>query len=648
MSAIAGLIDFNREPIKSENISNLMGSFEKYPSDAIDVWKKDNVFLGCHAQWITPESIGEVVPYYDYERQLVITADAIIDNREELLNKLRVDNGQRKIMPDSQLILLAYAKWQEETPKHLIGDFAFMIWDERKQKLFGARDFSGARTLYYHFDNNRFAFSTTIVPLFTLPGLIKILNEEWMAEYLAIPNMIEAVDMFSTVYQSIMQIPPSHSITVVDKKVTFSRYSTILVKEKLKFKTNEECEEAFRYVFNEAVIARTRTYGKVGSQLSGGLDSGSVVSFAARALKKQNKKLQTYSYIPEDSFVDWTPNYYIPDERPFIKETVSYVGNIDDQYLNFKGKDPFSDLDEFLEIMEMPYKFFENSFWLKGIYEKAQQQGNKILLGGARGNHSISFGSYQFNMDYYLSLLKRLRWFRLNQELNLYCKNKATGKSVILPQVVKNGFTSLEQIFSKNKFDESLSLINPKLARKFNVNEKIKKYGIDITGSSIQSESEFRRTHFEKLYTWNKSGVANTKLSLKHSLWDRDPTNDIRVIQFCLGIPEEQYANKGLERSLIRRSTINFIPDQVRLNHHSRGVQSADVIFRMLSIWNRFVEELKQLTADPRISEILNIEMIKNILQKFSDQPCPEIIFDEDFRMLTRSLVIYRFIKNHI
>ena len=69
---------------------------------------KNNVFFGCHAQWITPESVGEQLPFYDYERQLAITADAIIDNRKELFEKLQVDHADRKNMTDSELILLSY------------------------------------------------------------------------------------------------------------------------------------------------------------------------------------------------------------------------------------------------------------------------------------------------------------------------------------------------------------------------------------------------------------------------------------------------------------------------------------------------------------------------------------------------------------
>src|SRR5690625_1813098 len=82
MGAIVGIHHFNKEPISDEHIYRLMKSFQKYPSDDIDIWNHTDIFFGCHNQWITPQSIEEQMLYHDYERQLVITADAIIDNSE--------------------------------------------------------------------------------------------------------------------------------------------------------------------------------------------------------------------------------------------------------------------------------------------------------------------------------------------------------------------------------------------------------------------------------------------------------------------------------------------------------------------------------------------------------------------------------------
>lgn len=96
MSAITGILHFNDEPISIEHITRVMNDLQKYPADDVQIWHKNNVFLGCHAQWITPESIGEQLPFYDYERKLSITADAIIDNRDELFGRLQVDYADRK------------------------------------------------------------------------------------------------------------------------------------------------------------------------------------------------------------------------------------------------------------------------------------------------------------------------------------------------------------------------------------------------------------------------------------------------------------------------------------------------------------------------------------------------------------------------
>ena len=140
MSAIVG-IHYKDEKVSEEHYLKMMASLKQYPSDDIQIWQKENVFLGCHSQWITPESVGEKQPYYEYNKGLVITADAIIDNREELFSKMDIDFFDRGKMTDSQLILLAFQKWGEDLPKHLVGDFAFMIWDEQNKCMFGARDF---------------------------------------------------------------------------------------------------------------------------------------------------------------------------------------------------------------------------------------------------------------------------------------------------------------------------------------------------------------------------------------------------------------------------------------------------------------------------------------------------------------------------
>lgn len=642
MSAITGIIHFNNEPVAMEHGTRLMSDLQKYPADDIQIWHKENAFLGCHAQWITPESVGEQLPFYNYEKQLAITADAIIDNRYELFEKLQVDYADRKNMTDSELILLSYEKWGEAAPKYLVGDFAFMIWDEKKQILFGARDFSGSRTLYFYRSENKFAFCTIIKPLFTLPYVEKTLNEQWIAEFLAIPVNFESVDPQLTVYKYIEQVPPSHTVLVKDGKVKFSRYYIPTAGKMLNLKSNEEYEEAFREVYQSAVKARLRTHHEVGAHLSGGLDSGSVVSFAAKDLRAENKKLHTFSYVPVEGFEDWTHKGRIADERPFIQSTVGHVGNIRDYYLELPERSPLSEIDDWLETMEMPYKFFENTFWLSGVYEKASQRDIGVLLSGQRGNWTVSWGPM---LDYQAMLLKKLHWIRFYRELHLYSRNLGVKKARVFEVVRRKAFPFFHQLLSSEEQDVFPIIINPEFAKKMNVFDRLKEQDVDITGTSISTAYDMKREQFEKPYYWSINGTYETKLSLRYALWDRDPTNDLRVIQFCLSVPEEQYVQNGLDRSLIRRATKNFLPDKVRLNQRVRGVQGADGVYRMAPFWNEFIEEVQELSVDPIISEFLNVEVIKKAISKICKEPRPEYAFDLDFRILMRSLIFYRFIK---
>ncbi|WP_404452358.1 lasso peptide isopeptide bond-forming cyclase [Virgibacillus necropolis] len=643
MSAIAGIYNLNKEPISREHSQGMMKALQKYPAEDVQNWHKENIFLGCHAQWITPESIGEQQPYYDYDRQLVITADAIIDNRQDLFDSLQVDQAQRKAIPDSQLILLAYYKWGEESPKYLVGDFAFMIWDERNHRMFGARDFSGCRTLYYSIKQQRFVFCTTIEPLLTLPYIQKQLNEQWLAEFLAISGMFDTVDASITPYQSIEQIPPAHSISVSESKVKLTRYCSLKSDEQIKFGSNEEYVEAFQEVFQEAVTSRLRTYRKVGFQLSGGLDSGAVASFAAKPLRERGKGLDSFSYIPPNDFIDFTPKHLMPDERPYIRSTVDHVGGIKDHYLDFEGRNSYSEIDSFLEMMEMPYKFFENSFWLNGVVEKAREEGIGILLNGDRGNFTISWGSA---LDYYATLLKKVKWFRLYQELDHYSKNVGGSRLRRLPLIVRVGFPGINQFFSKNTPYSLPSIINPVFAESTGVFKKIEDKEI-YGGKRLNTANiyEQRKRHFEETFYWNATNTLATKLSLRYSLWKRDPTNDIRVIKFCLSVPEDQYVQKGIDRALIRNSTKRFLPDDVRLNQRIRGVQGIDWVHRMVPHWETFINELKDISRDNRILKYIDGSVMNDAILKVEGGVKPEYATDPNYKILMRCLIVSRFIK---
>ncbi|WP_338552644.1 asparagine synthase-related protein [Paenibacillus sp. KS-LC4] len=643
MSAIAAIYQKDSEaPVSIEAGLRLMQALQKYPADAVDTWHDGRVFLGCHAQWITPESVGQLQPFHAADLRLTITADAMIDNRPFLFEQLHIDRERRASMPDSELIMLAYAKWGEEAPRYLIGDYAFIIWDQRKSELFGATDLFGSRTLYIHSDARQSSFCTTITPLLAAHHVEKKLNESWLADYLAVAIVHESSDLFATPYEHIRQVPPGHAFRIKDGKLDFWQHSKVESPEQLRLKRREEYTEAFQEIFQEAVNARMRTFRKVGATLSGGLDSGSVVSFAAKSLQRQQKQLHTFSYVPEPNFQDWTSRRHVADERPFIKKTVEFVGNIADQYLDLQGKSPLSEADEWLEMLEIPFKFVENSFWIKGVYEQSKQQGMGILLTGAMGNHSISWGPA---IDYYSLLLKRLQWLRLYREVTLFGKRKAVGRKRLMYYVGKNAYPRLFPRDQEHGQQEMPLMINPAFAKRMNVFARLKERQAGA-GSVFEKDAiKAQPGPFQDMAMTNMSGTQRTKLSLSYALWERDPTSDPRVVKFCLSVPIEQYVHDGYDRALIRDSTANYLPDQIRLNQRVRGIQAADWVHRMTPAWSVFVEELKQYCDDSYVAQFFNVEQMKASLAQVGLVPKPEYAIDLNSRYLLHCLVACRFVR---
>ncbi|MFD0961415.1 asparagine synthase-related protein [Paenibacillus chungangensis] len=644
MSAITAVLSLNQASHELAHGYTIMEELKRYRADYRHTWQGDDIFLGCHGQWITPESLSEVLPAYDRERGLAITADAIIDNREELFGKLAVPAMDRQGMSDSKLIMLAYEKWGEKSPEHLIGDFAFMIWDSRAASLFGARDFSGNRTLYVTRTSSYYAFCTAIKPLLALPEVDRRLNEQWISEFLAIPISTEAVDVHATVYERIGQIPPAHSFTIREGELRFNRYCTIVSDERLRLGSNEEYEEAFRDVFSTAIASKLRTYKEVGAKLSGGLDSGSVVSFAAKELRNQEKRLHTFSYVPLDEFQDWTPRSRVANEREYIQATVQHVGNIHDQYFSFAEKNPLSEVDDMLEMIETPYKFYENSYWVKGIYEQAAASNVGTLLSGSRGNWTISWGPA---LDYQARLLRQFRWMRLAHEIRQYSANMNANRARLYHSIGKKAFPLVDKWLSRKQDQAMPKLINPEFARRTNVYERLQQHGYDFWGQSGQNVYDVRRKQFEKLYYWTTTGSVGCKQSLRHSLWDRDATNDLRVIRFCLSVPQDQFVQNGYGRSLIRRSTLDYLPDHVRLNQKFRGIQGADGLHRILPIWREVMEKLEQAVQDDRMSPYVNTSELTRSLEAIRHDPRPDHIFGTEFRLLMRSYIFHRFLANH-
>ena len=141
-------------------IPRLMEHINSWKADDTGIWKNKNVGFGNRIVYNTPESIGEQQPYIDTLSGDVITADVRLDNREILFRKLAISVSQQDNITDTHLLLKSYQKWGKDCVLHLLGAFAFAIWDKQKKLLFCARDHIGCKPFFYTINSSYFAFSS--------------------------------------------------------------------------------------------------------------------------------------------------------------------------------------------------------------------------------------------------------------------------------------------------------------------------------------------------------------------------------------------------------------------------------------------------------------------------------------------------------
>ena len=208
----------------------------------------------------------------------------------------RIDGREQDSLTDDELILNAYEKWGEDCVKHLIGDFAFAIWDERLQRLFCARDHMGVKPFFYTHVGGNFNFSSTLNELRLVSGVSNALNEIAIGDYLLFGvNQ----DNSTTTFKDIQRLPPGHTLTFANNEIKIRRYWAPSVPAEVRFRDSESYVERFSELLSLAVRDRLRT-DRVAISMSGGLDSTSLAAIASEHAKVAGFSVVYDMLIPDE------------------------------------------------------------------------------------------------------------------------------------------------------------------------------------------------------------------------------------------------------------------------------------------------------------------------------------------------------------
>lgn len=579
MSAIFGIIDLNRKKVDSKVLELINPIINGYKIDKNDNIIKDNVLMVCGHQFITKESENEVLPYLDESNNLVITSDAILDNREELIKELNLADTK---ISDSKIILLMYQKYKEACVDKFLGNYSFVIYDFNNNNIFAVKDSTGSRSLYYHFKNNIFYFSTSIEPIKEVIKNVS-LNEKWICDFLTLKGMGNTVEIEETIYNEILQVNPATYIKINNQGIHKTLYWDPMKDIKiLKLKNDEEYKKLFISTFKEAVKSSLRTNRDVASFLSGGLDSTSIVCLAADFLKKDNKCIKTYTSIPmkkyEQKCKDDINEYYVTNEEKMVQLTAMFKDNVVPNFCRSENVDSVSNIEKLLECVEEPYKTIQNNFWMDQVVKKASEDNCKVLLTGQFGNATISYGNFYVQMK---TLFEHFRFITMIKEINALHEKVGVRRK----EIIKNIINYLEpNCFIKRKFNMEEFFKDSIASREIiDSTDAYKRFNRDDIVNIIPWKPDLNRVKrgIVDLQALSQIGNVETKFSLKYGLMIRDPSRDKRIIKLCLSLPGNQFVDNGVERKLIRTYMKDLIPDEIRNDIFHRGLQSADWIFRL-------------------------------------------------------------------
>jgi asparagine synthase (glutamine-hydrolysing) len=554
MSGICGLYYRDGRPARVEPVHAMLARMKHRGPDGSRAWVDDFAALGHCMLQTTPESLLEQLPSVAPGCPLAITSDARIDNRAELFAALGLES-RLATLTDSDLILAAYAKWGDECAAHLLGDFAFAIWDGQRETLVCASDPVGVKSFYYYESPRIFAFASEIKGLLALPEVPCRLNEMRVAEYLV--TLFE--DRSGTFYEGIKRLPGASTLTVTRTRVDGRQYWSLDPKLEIRLSSDQEYVEAFRDHFTEAVRCRTRSSFPIGAALSGGLDSSSI---ACLARNERNEPLHTFSLVfPELPAEDRR----VIDERSEIQSVLDSGGFLP----HFIQADRLSPMGQIQRMhFHLDHANFAPNLYLHwAMYDVARNHGVRVFLDGFDGDATVSHGFERLT-----ELGQRLRWGSVWREAMLLSQNQLNGISpvrIIKEYCVKPltpRWAYLAWYFLRGRHRTATGkniLISAPLKQRTDIERRARSILRPQVAWCLRSARELHwQCVSQALYAYGLE-IAD-KATAAFSLEGRYPFFDRRVMEFCLALPPEQKLAQGWNRWILRRSMAGTLPPQIQ------------------------------------------------------------------------------------
>ncbi len=483
---------------------------------------------------------------------------------------------------DTETILSAYREWGVRCLSRFNGMFSFVLIDQRKEKVLVARDRFGVKPLYYwKSPDGLLAFASEIKQFTTLPGWNAQLNPQRAYDFLnwgVFDHTHET--LFSGVEQlrggEYFEFPLHQDDDATDVLYPHRWYS--LTPPPFEG-TQEEAATEFRSLLEDAVRLRLRADVDVGSCLSGGLDSSSIVCLANDLLreKEASNRQKTFSACSKNPLFD---------ERHFIDMVVTKT-NVDAHYTYPSLDSLFEELGAIIWHQDEPFSS-TSIFAQWEVFKLANRGKVKVMLDGQGADEQLA-GYHGFFGNYFYDLFRTLQWTKLCSEMHVAKKMHPHLRPLFLltnklvPDAIRQ---PLRKAFGK-------SSTNPKW--------------IDSTHLKFQDHNPFCHTKADTLLAQSRQQLFHSNLpmllhyedrdSMAHSIESRTPFLDYRVVEFSLSLPAHYKIASGWTKRVMREGMQDTLPDAIRLRTDKMAFVTPEEEWMRQHAPEKFREALKESIA---------------------------------------------------
>lgn len=552
MCGIAGIISNNQHLVQTTKLQKMQYILHHRGPDDANFWINEQKTVGFAHTRLSIIDLSKTATqpmcYKLGEIEYWITYNGEIYNYIELRKTLEKQGYIFKTQSDTEVILAAYATYNDECVEYFDGMFAFAIWDSEHNEIFAARDRFGEKPFYYFFDGEQFVFASEI-KAFWCADIPKQINQTQLLNYLAAGLTNNVASAEETFYQNIFQLPPASRLyyDIEEEDLTIEKYWQLDVEQKTTLKNEVEIVEKFQELFNNSVAKRLRSDVPVGTSLSGGLDSSSIIANIVQQHTFNNKpiSIKTFSAVfPE----------FAKDESVYIKQVVQKF-----QLQNFTttptANDFMNDFEKLIYHQDEPFQSSSIYAQFK-VYELAKQQGVKVLLDGQGADETLA-GYTKYYHWYWQELFRKMKHTRLLQE-KLATKKNGNQISWGIKNYAASWFPEMAAKQLSKKLTKQIAR-NDFLEKKF-IYANYKEETVVKPAIHNLAEILYYNTFVTGLQDLLRYADRN---SMAFGCEVRLPFLNHQLVEFIFSLPSDYKIRNGFTKYLLRKANETNLPQNI-------------------------------------------------------------------------------------